>query len=115
MLLIGGAGGAIVLIIAIVVVVLVVTGMSGGGNPQPGSLKDLIPDDADLVVLLDVERILADDDLADWAEAEGIYDLDRDDIFGIDPEDIADMIITESNGGNSGDLDGVFAGAQTTV
>ena len=114
MLLIGGAGGAIILIIAIVVVVLVATGMSGGGNPQPGSLKDLIPDDAELVVLLDVEQILADDDLADWAEAEGIYDLDRG-IFGIDPKNIANMIITESNGGDSGDLDGVFVGAQTTV
>ena len=103
----GGAGAGAVLLIVVVVVVLALTGVFGGGNPQPGSVDDLIPDDAELIIKLDIGRLLADDDLIDYAEEEGIYDLDED-LFGIDPEDIAEMIVVESDGSEVIILKGSF-------
>ena len=86
-LLIGGAGGGGVLAVIIVVVVLLLTGVFGGGNPQPTSILDLVPDDSDLIVMLDVQRILGNDLLEeefwsndDWSWLEDDLDMVRDDL-----------------------------------
>ena len=93
--LIIGGGGVLLLVVAVLAVVM--SGVIGGGNPQPRSLYDLIPEDADSVVIMDVERILAIDDLADeiWNEQEWAS-LEED--MGIDPEDLSEMAVTERDG-----------------
>ena len=89
--LIIGGGGILLLVVAVLAVVM--SGIIGGGNPQPRSLYDLIPEDAYSVVIMDVERILAIDDLADamWTEQEW-------DDAGIDSEDVSEMAVVERDG-----------------
>lgn len=108
LLLIGGGGGGAVLAIVIVVVLLFVTGVIGGGNPQPSSVLDLVPDDAELVTRLDLARILRNDlladeffDDADWEWLEDDLDMDR--------EDLSELLVVVRDGAEivvmAGDFD----------
>ena len=96
-LLIGGGGGGI-LVIVIVVVLLFVTGVIGGGNPQPTSILDLVLEDAEVVTVIDVARILDNDFFA-----EEIFDEyereDLEDDMGINPEDLSEMVVAAWAGG----------------
>ena len=73
LLIIGGAGGGVVLL-AIIAVVLVFTQFVGGGLPQPGSLLELVPEDAAWIVIANYSSLLEDED---FAEAMGISDPSR--------------------------------------
>ena len=105
-LLIGGGGGGGVLVIAIVVVVLFLF-VFGGGNPQPASILDLVPNDADVVTRMDLARILDNDLLADEFLDEDDWEWDEDDL-GIDPEDVSEMVVAARGGGKVFVLAGNF-------
>ena len=106
-LIIGGGGGGGVLAIVIVVVLLFVTGVIGGGNPQPGSILDLAPDDADSITTTDLARVFENDLLAeeifdegDWAPVE--------DLLGIELEDLSETLYVTRDGDEMVVLKGNF-------
>ena len=107
-LLIGGGGGGGVLAIVIVVVLLFVAGVIGGGNPQPGSILDLAPDDANSIVWTDLERILANDFLADELFVEDDWKWAEDDL-AIDFADLSEALLVYHDSGEiivmKGDFD----------
>ena len=103
-LIIAGGGGVLVVV---AVLAVVMSGVIGAGNPQPGSLYDLIPEDADSVVIMDVERILAIDDLADAILDEQEWESLENDM-GIDSEDLSEMVIAERDGVHAVMLAGDF-------
>ena len=105
-LLIGGGAGGGVLVIAIVVVVLLVSGVIGGGNPQPSSVLDLVPDDAEFMTRIDVQRILGNDFLADEMEFDDALEEFED--LGMSPEDLLEMAIVIWDGGEVVILKGNF-------
>lgn len=90
-LLIAGGGGGGVLVIVIVVAVLLFSGVFGGGNPQPSSILDLVPDDAELVSRMDLQRILANDLLTDEVLDEDDWEWVEDDL-GISFEDLSEFV-----------------------
>ena len=106
-LLIGGGGGGGVLLIVIVVVVLFLSGVIGGSNPQPKSVLDLVPDEAHLVIRMDMKRILANDLLfEDFFDDED--DLEFLDELGIDPDEITEMTVAQLDFGDIAVLKGNF-------
>jgi hypothetical protein len=107
LLLIGGGGGGAVLAIVIVVVLLFVTGIIGGGNPQPQSILDLAPEDSEKVVMIDLRRVLANDLLAEEFEVEENVEP-FEDVLGIDPEDVSELLILTSDGFDTVVMRGVF-------
>ncbi len=107
LLVIGGGGGGIVLVIVIVAVLLFVTGVIGGGNPQPQSILDLAPDDAESIVRIDLERVLENDLLAEKFDAE--EDVERfEDPLGVDPENLSQLLLLTKDGVETVVLKGAF-------
>ena len=104
--LIGGGGGAALLVV-IVVIVLVLSGAFSSGNPQPRSVLDLVPDDADSVLLFDWERILANDVISDKLDSDDELEELEDDL-GIRPDDLSEMAVVEWDGGEVIVLRGSF-------
>ena len=92
-LIIGGGGGGGVLLVVIVVVVLFLSGVIGGGNPQPTSVLDLVPDDASLVRRMDVQRIWDNDVLSDVFGLELLEDFEGG--LGINSGDLSEFVIAE--------------------
>ena len=116
-LLIGGGGGGGVLIVVIVVVLLFVTGVIGGGNPQPVSILDLAPDDAESVTMMDLQRILENDLLAEKIDAEEDLEPFEDslgedslgiDQLGIDQEDLSGLLTITRDGAGVAVMKGSF-------
>lgn len=66
----GGAGG--VLLIVIVALAVILSGAVGGGNPQPRSAFDLVPDDVQLLRRSNVRDILDNGFLADALYPDGV-------------------------------------------
>ncbi len=93
--------------VVIVVVLLFVTGVIGGGNPQPASVLDLVPDDAEVVTLMDVGRILDNDLLAEEFFDERDWE-DLEDDLGINPEDLSEMVVAMWGGGEVVVMSGNF-------
>jgi hypothetical protein len=106
-LLIGGGGGGGALLIVIVVVVLFLSGVIGGSNPQPKSVLDLVPDEAHLVIRVDMKRVLANELLfEDFFDDED--DLEFLDELGIDPDEITEMTVAHLDFGGIAVLKGNF-------
>ena len=104
-LLIGGGGGGVLAVV--IVVVLLFLFVFGGGNPQPVSALDLVPGDAEVVTRVDVAGILDNDLLADDFSHE--IDLEWvEDVLGIDPEDLSEMVIAAWSGGEVAIMAGSF-------
>ena len=97
-LLIGGGGSAAVVLV-VVVLVLFLTGVISGGNPQPKSVLDLIPDDVNSVTRMDLQRILANDFISDEFEVEDLDELD--DELGVNPDDISELAVVGWDNGNA--------------
>ncbi len=95
-LVIGGGGGGVVLLIVIVVVILLVSGVLGGGNPQPGSMLDLVPDDATSIIRFDVQRTLDSDLAAEEFELDDSPEFLDD--LGMDIEDLDEMLFVDLDG-----------------
>ena len=93
-LLIGGGGGALVIVIVVVILFLFVF---GGGNPQPTSILDLAPDDAEVVTRMDLARILENDLLADEMFDEDDWEWLEDDL-GVEIEDLSEMVVAVWSG-----------------
>lgn len=99
-LLIGGGGAGAALLAVIAVVSLFLTGVIGGGNQQPTSVLDLVADDANSVLRMNLKRIYGNDwlaDLFDDADARDVSDIA--DAWGINRNDISEMVIAEWSGG----------------
>lgn len=64
-LIAGGAGVGVAVVAIIAVAALMATGVIGGGNPQPASAMDLLPDDVEGLRVVNVEKVLDDEYLAD--------------------------------------------------
>ena len=96
----GGAGAALVAIVA-VVVILFLTGVFSGGSPQPGTIMDLVPADARSVIIMDIKAMLADDYLAERLEDDADFSAGTEELedFGIDAEDIEQIIFASAGGG----------------
>ena len=92
--------------VVVVVLVLFLTGVISGGSPQPKSVLDLIPDDADNVTRMDLDRILANDFISDAFEVEDLDELD--DELGLDPDDISELTAVEWDSGNAFVIKGSF-------
>ena len=92
-----GGGVTAVLLAAIAVLAVVMTGVIGGGNPQPRSILDLVPDDVDSVLITDIKGVLAIDDLADatWDEQEWESFEDN---LGIDSADLFEGLAAQRGG-----------------
>jgi len=88
-LIIGGASGGAALLAVIVVVVLLATEVIGGGNPQPASVLDLVPEDASTIIRFDVQKVLDDDYLSDEWDLE---DFDQLDDLGISVDDVSHLV-----------------------
>ncbi len=88
-LIIGGSG---VLIIVIVALAVILSGAIGGGNPQPRSAFDLVPDDVQVLRRSNVRDILGDDFLADTLYPGGVLGAEH---LGID-DDRMDRLVTAS-------------------
>ena len=104
-LLIGGGGAGAALLAVIAVVSLFLTGVIGGGNPQPTSVLDLVPDDANMVLRMNLERIFRNDLLSDSFSV-GIDDLA--DVLGINSNDLSEMVNAEWSGGDVTVMKGNF-------
>ena len=96
-LLIGGGGAGAALLAVIAVVSLFLTGVIGGGNPQPTSVLDLVPDDANLIVRINWEQIFSNDWLADSPDVVEIDDFA--DYLGINRNDLSEAVIAKWSGG----------------
>ena len=83
----GGAGG--VLLIVIVTLAVVLSGAIGGGNPQPRSAFDLVPDDVQLLRRSNIREILDDDLLADELYPDGVLGAEH---LGIDDENMSQLV-----------------------
>ena len=90
----GGAGG--VLLLVIVVVSMAWSGVFSGGNPQPKSVLDLVPDDAEVLRRSNVGEILAVDFLADELFPNGVFSAEH---LGINDEDIDHFVTATWNSG----------------
>lgn len=97
-LLIGGGGAGAALLAVIAVVSLFLTGVIGGGNPQPTSVLDLVPDDANRVWRTNLKQVFGDDWLADSSSVAKIDDFA--DAWGINRNDLSEMVIAEWSGGD---------------
>ena len=107
LLIIGGGAGGAVLAIVIVVALLFVTGIIAGGNPQPMSILDLAPDDADTIVVVDFQRVLDNDLLAE--EFDAVEEIERfEDTLGIDPEDLSALLVLTRDGLDTVVMQGTF-------
>ena len=95
-LIIGGGAGGILLII-IVVVVIALSGAIGGGNPQPTSILDLVPDEAHIVKLTDLQQVLASDLMQDLFREDVVWEFT--DEIGIDPDDLSETAVAHWDGG----------------
>ena len=104
-LIIGGGAGGIVLLIAIVVVAMASSGVFSGGNPQPKSALDLVPDDAEAVRRSNVREILAVDFLADELFPNGVFHAEH---LGISDEDIDRLVTATWNSGAVDVIEGDF-------
>ena len=91
----GGGGGALVIVIVVVVLFLFVF---GGGNPQPTSILDLVPEDAEVITRMDLARILDNDLLADDFFDEEDWGWLEDD-RGIELEDLSEIVVAVWSGG----------------
>ena len=90
----GGAGG--VLLLVIVVVSMAWSGVFSGDNPQPKSVLDLVPEDAEVVRRSNVAEILAVDFLADELFPNGVFNAEH---LGINDEDIDHFVTVTWNSG----------------
>lgn len=98
-LLIGGGGAGAALLAVIAVVALFLTGVISGGNPQPTSVLDLVPDDANWVLRMNLKRIFGNDWYADLFEgAADFSDIAGD--LGINNNDLSEMVIAAWSGGS---------------
>ena len=97
-LITGGAVGGVALVAVIALIVLSAAGVIGGGNPQPASALDLTPDDVINVVHLDVQKILEEDDLAEYLGIDAVVDLEE---VGILPGEVAEIVISDDRDGGS--------------
>ena len=91
-LIIGGAVAGVLVVAIVVLSVLSATGVIGGGNPKPMSALDLVPGDTRSVIRMDVQKILADDYLADEWELDDFVDLDD---LGVHPDDLSEIVIAD--------------------
>lgn len=110
-LIIGGGAGGGMLLVVIVVVALFLFGVFGGGNPQPTSLLNLVPDDATDVFRMDVQRVLANDLLADSLDMEtnsADFIADFEDTLGINRDDLSELAFVVGDNGWVGVLKGNF-------
>ena len=96
-LLIGGGGAGAALLAVIAVVALFLTGVIGGGNPQPTSVLDLVPDDANWVSRMNLKQMFDDDWVADSFSSVAEID-DFADYLGINSNDLSDAVIVEWSG-----------------
>ena len=95
-LIIGGGTSGLVLLLVIVVVAMALSGVFSGGNPQPKSILDLVPDDAEAVRRSNVGEILAVDFLADELFPNGVFSAEH---LGINDEDIDHFVTATWNSG----------------
>ena len=95
-LIIGGGTAGFVLLLVIVVVAMAWSGVFSGGNPQPKSVLDLVPDDAEAVRRSNVGAILAVDFLADELFPNGVFNAGH---LGINDEDIDHFVTATWNSG----------------
>lgn len=94
-LIIGGGAGGILLIIIGVVIAL--SGAIGGGNPQPTSILDLVPDEAHIVKLTDLQQVSASDLMQDLFREDIVWEFT--DAMGIDPDDLSETAVAYWDGG----------------
>ncbi len=104
-LIIGGASGGVALLAVIVLVSLLASGVIGGGNPQPVSALDLVPDAAETVTHFNVKKVLDSDLLS---EEVNIENLSYSDGLGIQPDDVSEIVIAEWNSREAVVLKGSF-------
>ena len=97
-LIIGGAVAGVVVVAVIALIALSATGIIGGGNPQPVSVLDLTPQEVTTVVRLDVQKILAEEDLAEDMEINDFVDLDE---VGILAEEVSEIVAADGGSGGS--------------
>ena len=97
-LIAGGAGIGVVVVAVIALIALSATGIIGGGNPQPVSVLDLTPQEVTTVVRLDVQKILAEEDLAEDMEINDFVDLDE---VGILAEEVSEIVTADGGSGGS--------------
>ena len=88
-LIIGGGAGSVLLIV-IVVLAVILSGAIGGGNPQPRSAFDLVPDDVQVLRRSNVRDILDNGFLADALYPDGVLGAEH---LGID-DDRMDRLVT---------------------
>ena len=93
-LLIGGGGAGAALLAVIAVVALFLTGVIGGGNPQPTSVLDLVPDDANWVSRTNWKQIFGNDWLSDSLSSVAEIDDFASDL-GINSNDLSEVVIAE--------------------
>ena len=103
-LLIGGATGGVLLIV-IAALAAVLSGAIGGGNPQPKSAFDLVPDDVQLVRRSDIRTILADDFLTEELHPAGVLGLED---LGIDDDRINELVTATWETGSVDVIKGSF-------
>ena len=104
-LIIGGGAGGGVLLVVIVVVALLASGVIGGGNPQPISALDLVPQDARSVMRAEVQKVLAEDLLAEEFDIADYVDPDD---LGVNPDDLSEMVVADWDSGGAIVLKGSF-------
>ena len=98
----GGAGGGVLLLVIIVVVVLSIL---GGGNPQPVSVLDMVPQDARNVMRAEVQKVLADDLLAEEFDITDFVDPDD---LGVNADYLSEMVVADWDSGGAIVLKGSF-------
>lgn len=94
--LVSGAAGLGAIVVAVVaVMVLMAAGVIGGGNPQPASVMDLVPDNVEGLRILNVNKIMDDDYLSDAMELDQLVEVE---ILDIDPSDVSEMVMVVDGG-----------------
>ena len=96
--IIGGSVAGVVVVAIVALIALSATGIIGGGNPQPASALDLTPDDVTTVIRLDVQKILAEEDLAEDMDIDDFVDLDD---VGILAEEVSEIVTADGGSGGS--------------